>query len=387
MELERDPSRDDSTAQAPRRARRVLHVLWALDIGGAERAVFQLVREQRRQGVGADVLVGSHAGPYGERVRAVGATVHELGQRHALDVLRARPAAALFAAYDVVHVHVPEPLLVALAARRSRTWRAVYTHRGGIRDHAFAKRVRHAVVGRALRNRFDALSANTLQSARAAAALYRIPIARIPITYNGIDVALLAPARPLADVLGELPDAARTAVRLGTAANLRAWKRVDRLLRLVASLPGERIHAVILGDGPHRPELERLSRSLGVEDRVTFAGRREHIGDYLQAIDVFVLPSGPEEAFGNAVVEAMGVGLPVCVFADGGGLVEHVTDGETGFVVADERELVDRVRELVHDAGLRKRLGSAAQAAVRSRYAVAAMVHRYDELYGQARDE
>ena len=155
---------------------------------------------------------------------------------------------------------------------------------------------------------------------------------------------------------------------------------------MVASLPGDPIHCVILGDGPHKPELERLADSLGVADRVTFTGRREHVGDYLQAIDVFVLPSGPEEAFGNAAVEAMGVGLPVCVFADGGGLTEHVTDGETGYVVSDDQELVERVHSLVHDPELRARLGEAARAAVRSRYGLAATVGRYEHLYGQARE-
>ena len=62
-------------------------------------------------------------------------------------------------------------------------------------------------------------------------------------------------------------------------------------------------------------------------------------------MDVFALPSGPEESFGNAAVEAMGVGLPTVVFADGGGLVEHVIDGETGFVVRDQAEFVQRLRE------------------------------------------
>ena len=194
------------SAVAPPRAARVLHVLWTMEIGGAERAVYQLVREQRDRGVAADVLVGRRAGPYGERVRTAGATVHELGQRHALDVLRGRAAIDIFAQYDIVHVHVPEPLLVAIAGRRSRTWRAVYTHRGGVRSHSAAKRMRHALVGHYLRSRFDALSGNTLQSARAASSLYSIPLARIPVTYNGLDLALLEPTRPLDDVLAELPE-------------------------------------------------------------------------------------------------------------------------------------------------------------------------------------
>src|SRR3954452_4637773 len=43
---------------------RVLHVVWTLDMGGTERAVFQLVSAQRRQGIHADVAVGHVLGFY-----------------------------------------------------------------------------------------------------------------------------------------------------------------------------------------------------------------------------------------------------------------------------------------------------------------------------------
>ena len=65
------------------------------------------------------------------------------------------------------------------------------------------------------------------------------------------------------------------------------------------------------------------------------------MASYLQVMDVFCLPSTALESFGNAAVEAMAAGLPTVVFADGGGLVEHIDDGQTGFVVADQKELED----------------------------------------------
>jgi glycosyltransferase involved in cell wall biosynthesis len=138
---------------------------------------------------------------------------------------------------------------------------------------------------------------------------------------------------------------------------------------------------MIIGDGPERPALERLSDELGIADRVAFVGSTRRVGDYLQALDVFVLPSGPEESFGNAAVEAMGVGLPTVVFADGGGLTEHVEDRETGFVANDQGDLVDKLSVLVRDHELRTRLGTAASASVRAKYSIDAMVDRYDDLY------
>jgi hypothetical protein len=67
-------------------SQRILHVLWHMDIGGAERALYQHVREQRRHGRAADILLGSHAGFYGEKARDCGATVIELHQKNNLDM-------------------------------------------------------------------------------------------------------------------------------------------------------------------------------------------------------------------------------------------------------------------------------------------------------------
>jgi glycosyltransferase involved in cell wall biosynthesis len=87
-------------------------------------------------------------------------------------------------------------------------------------------------------------------------------------------------------------------------------------------------------------------------------------------MDVFCLPSTGLESFGNAAVEAMAVGLPTVVFADGGGLVEHIDDGETGFVVSDQQELEDTLRRLLADVELRRRVGDRARGVVRRRYSL-----------------
>jgi glycosyltransferase involved in cell wall biosynthesis len=353
----------------------IAQVVWSLDIGGAQRAVYQLVRALRTRGLMVDVVVASRAGLYGERLQAEGMPVHELRQRSAVDFAAARRARGLFAEYDIVHFHSADGLLVREAARLPQT-ELFYTHRAGVFQYPLKRGLKYAAMGRYLRGRFS-VSANTQQGARAACALFGIPMEKIRVLYNGIDFSLLEPTRPVEDALRELgspPDA----FRVGTSGNLRDWKRIERLLHAVAALP---IHGVVIGDGPERRSLERLANHLGIRDRVTFVGETKDVGDYLQGLDVFVLPSGPEESFGNSAVEAMGVGLPTIVFADGGGLTEHIVDGETGFVVRDQAELVRRVAELALDDKLRAQIGAAAREAVRLRYSMDAMVDRYLELY------
>ena len=146
---------------------------------------------------------------------------------------------------------------------------------------------------------------------------------------------------------------------------------------------GRPVHCYVLGDGPARAELEEQTRRLGVADKVTFTGKVERMGDYLQLFDIFVLPSGPEESFGNSAVEAMGVGIPTIVFADGGGLVEHVDDGVTGYLVRDVAELGARLELLASDQDLRRSIGDAARREMLDRYSPARMVDRYSALYEQ----
>ena len=108
---------------------------------------------------------------------------------------------------------------------------------------------------------------------------------------------------------------------------------------------------------------------------------RENVIDYLQAMDAFVLPTGPEESFGNAAVEAMALKLPVIVFADGGGLLEHVEDSVTGLVVKDVSALTTALSALRASDSLRHDLGMAASAFVRRRYSLHNMYAAYEALY------
>lgn len=370
---------DGSTRSEP--VGSILHVLWHMDTGGAERAVYQLVREQRRRGIEADVLLASGGGLYAELARQGGTRVFELGQRRTFDLSVASEAAAISAKYAIVHFHYPELGLMHFVARRSRA-RLYYTHRAGVFSYRPRQLARYKLAGFYFRRRFTRISANTCQAARAAARLFGISESLIDVTYNGLDFELLTPRLSKGEVLeahGLTSETERFYV--GTSANLRNWKRIERLLRAVAELRDGHVTCFVIGDGPARAKLEGLARELGIESSVVFTGHKEHVGDYLQLLDAFVLPSGPQESFGNAAVEAMGMSIPTIVFADGGGLPEHVTDGTTGYVVDTTEQLASRLKMLAAAPRLRRRVGAAAREYVRGQYGVGAMIDQYAAFY------
>lgn len=124
---------------------------------------------------------------------------------------------------------------------------------------------------------------------------------------------------------------------------------------------GQRLAVRIVGDGPERCELERVTHALGLTNVVTFAGQLPH--DRLVAefatCDVFCLPS-LQEGFGIVYLEAMASGKPVVALRASSTpeLIEH---GVNGLLATphDEADLADALQQLLDDAALRTSMGGA----------------------------
>jgi phosphatidylinositol alpha-1,6-mannosyltransferase len=154
-----------------------------------------------------------------------------------------------------------------------------------------------------------------------------LPARRVTVVPNGLDPDWALPPRPEA---GARPRAGRHLLAVARLHPDDAYKGVDRTLEALARLDAPP-PLVVAGDGPDRPRLEALSRTLGVEAR--FPGRVDDAtlaALYRDAL-AFVLPS-TGEGFGLVYLEAMAASLP-CVAARAGGAPEVVIDGETGVVV------------------------------------------------------
>ena len=363
---------------------KVLHFLWSGEVGGAERAVFQLVaRQSRDPNLQVGVLFGRGSGPYHRRIAELGVPVHALDLPGAGSPRTLTGGVPVMRRYDLHHFHALEPLAFAaslLAGRRTR----VFTARAGVPSppESGRKAARYRMGGLLLQRGFHGFSGNTRHATRAGAERFGIDPERFTTTYNGLDFSLLAANRTRSEVRREL--GAGDGFVVGTAAILKWWKRVDRLLEAAAAARIEGLRVVVLGDGPELARLRARADDLGLTGRVHFAGRLEDVADAVSAMDAFVLPSNDRESFGNAVVEAMALGVPSAVFADSPGIVEHVDDGRTGFVVRDVPELTAVLERLAAHPGLRARIGAAGSDAVRSKYTLEAMSQAYAELYARA---
>ena len=131
---------------------------------------------------------------------------------------------------------------------------------------------------------------------------------------------------------------------------------------------------LICGDGPLRQDLAALATSLGVSDRVTFAGFRGDLDALIPCFDIFCL-SSHLEGLGTSVLDAMCFSRPV-VATRAGGIPDAVVDGETGRLTEprDHAGLARALLETLDSSSTRERYGASGRARFEKEFTSAAMV-------------
>jgi glycosyltransferase involved in cell wall biosynthesis len=199
---------------------------------------------------------------------------------------------------------------------------------------------------------------------------------------------------PLVPARGER-GAARAALGLAPEAfvvailgRISTWKGQDMLIRALAAM-GDDDDTIALVAGDPWPgeearlrDLRTLAAQLGVADRVRFTGFRSDVENVYGAADVVAVASTQPDPLPNAALEAAAAGCCV-VAADHGGLPEILEDGVTGRLVTpgDPAALAAALAQLRADPAARERLGAAAAAATRVRFAPALLLERAQALY------
>lgn len=158
---------------------------------------------------------------------------------------------------------------------------------------------------------------------------------------------------------------------------LRSWAEV------VAAHPGATL--LIVGDGPARPDIERVISELGLADSVTLLGRREDVADILATVDG-VVSASVDEALPTALIEAAACGLPV-VATDAGGTREIVVDDVTGRLVPlrDVAALTEALLSTIGDPERADRYGRAGRARVEEKYSLNRWIDELNTLYAEVR--
>lgn len=165
---------------------------------------------------------------------------------------------------------------------------------------------------------------------------------------------------------------------------LDAAKQVEHCIEAFKELAIDHVNwdLHIYGDGPMKASLILLIKKFGLQNRVFLMGKTTNPWSVMANADAFVMTS-MREGFPNALLEAMGVGLPCVVYDCLSGPREISCDGAGASLVPlnDQISLVKAIRCLMDDGNFRKELGCRARSCVFARYEYQIVLNQWNTLF------
>jgi glycosyltransferase involved in cell wall biosynthesis len=282
----------------------IVFVLPSFAGGGAERVALTLAAGLRSHGFDTSILAFSGDGPLSSAVPA-DVPVHILGKARLRNaawplVRRLRQTRPDLVVSTLPHVNL---LLGAIRPVLPRRTALLLRQSNMVARGGPAPKRRKALAYRFAYRNADAVVALTAAMRSELSELTGLDPVAIAVVPNPVDVVRLR-----ADMVAGGFER-RAAVELVASGRLVAQKNTAGLLHLLARVPAD-WHVTVLGEGPERDALAELTITLGIADRVAFAGFRDRPAALVGHADAFVM-AARWEGMPNAALEALACGTPV----------------------------------------------------------------------------
>jgi L-malate glycosyltransferase len=329
-------------------------------------------------------LVAAEDAVLAERAAAAGVTVHKVSR----GALRLPAALKIFdltktGRFDLVHVNEAHGLTAAWLARAHRRLPLIVSRRVGYPiGESHIARARYKAAARII-----AISHWVARQLADSG----VPRGQMAVVYEGVEIP--PPTRETRAQARSRWNISADAPLLGNVGVLLADKGQEWLIRALGSIRKEfrDCRLLLAGDGPCRPQLEKLAREMGLADAVIFAGFVEEIEAVYSALDVFLFPA-QFEGLGTSLLAAMSYGIPsiafqCCAFG------EIIEDGKSGMLV-ENRSLPGvelAIARLLHDQQFAQRMGEAGRKRIEEVFSADRMVEEtikiYEEVCGSRRKQ
>ncbi|MBL7068436.1 MAG: lipopolysaccharide heptosyltransferase II [Candidatus Omnitrophica bacterium] len=221
---------------------------------------------------------------------------------------------------------------------------------------------------------------------------FKIPRSKIKFIPRGVDLNRFEFGEPKEKRIKkrDLPGLARDGgFTVGVISRLTPIKGHIYLIKAlsVVSRMVPKLKLLIVGEPSpgkegYKRELELLVRRLGLSQVVEFTGWKEDIPEVMSQLDLLVLPSVTQEAFGRVIIEAQACGVPV-VATRIGGIVDLIEDGVNGLLVTPEdiQALTESMLKIYKDPESAQRLAVEARRNVEEKFSLDKMAQRTVDLY------
>lgn len=327
---------------------KILQVITSLEIGGAETLVVNLIPRLSVLGHTVDLCIfnGTET-PLIQRLKVESPQTKIYALGHSVyNPLYILKLMKIMKGYDIVHTHNSSPqLFVAIAnlyrhtklvstehntSNRKRNWkwyRPIESWLYGKYNHIICiSKIAEERLREYMKGEWIIQSSNRYKT--------------ITTINNGIDVNAISQALPCKDLLSKKE--ARKAILM--VAGFREQKDQDTILRAVNQLDKDKFEVWFAGIGERMEEVQQLSKSLGVDDRVRFLGLRTDIPNVLKAADIIVM-SSHWEGLSLSNVEGMSAHKPF-IASDVNGLREVTKGYGILFPHEDAKALANEINQL-----------------------------------------
>jgi len=353
---------------------KIAQLLPSLDVGGMERLVIALARQQQTEGHHPIIYCMNHGGAMCASTVAEGIPVVEFAKGPGFSWSFVRRLAAQLRADrpDVLHTHNALVHHYGVIAARFADIPVVVNTRHGYGNLQWSAK-REGLFNAAARWT-DAIVLVSTGVQRYFVEQRRIAAESTHVILNGTDCSAFLKQRAR-------PGSHRPAFRFGTVGRLAPPKSHVTLIRafarVAAETPGAELH--ILGEGECRPAIEAAIAEERLDGRVTLHGYSSDVAGFLSKLDVFVL-SSISEGLPLAVLEAMGAGLPI-VSTRLPGIVEVAPENEIAWYCepGDAMALADSMIATARRSDLAA-VGQAASEIAR-RYSISETWREYESLF------
>jgi glycosyltransferase involved in cell wall biosynthesis len=363
---------------------RILHIISSGGMYGAEAVILNLSRTLNEQGHTSLLGIFSNSSnpnlQLHERALQEGIESHLISCRGQVDRTGLASIRALAASTraDLIHAHGYKADVYVYLAMRGSTMPLVSTCHTWYDDNRLVWF--YGVIDRRVLRRYQAIVAVS-DDVRQRLVDSGVPANRIHFIRNGIDL------RPFTNARASLRHLALPgSLLIGWVGRLTYDKGPDIFLRAIAQVRPEFPTAryILVGEGPYRPEVERLLTDLALGDVVHLLGQRSDMPAVYASCD-FMVSSSRQEGLPMAILEGMAAGLP-WIATSVGAVPMVIHHSQNGILIAPENVgvLAKSLISMMQNPAERALMGAAARSLTESEFSAERMATDYLRVYSTA---
>jgi glycosyltransferase involved in cell wall biosynthesis len=364
----------------------VAHLVIALDNGGLEHLVTRWTDYRNKQAKGSTHIIcldqnGSLAGEFDEdAIHCISAD----RSRCPWDRQAVRQLSKLLSDLGIalVHSHNSAAHLYGVLASRKIGIAHLQTQHGmDIHGRGFKGTLRNRILG-FFTSQYAAVSTEV---ARNICKNHGVSPTKVHFVANGVGehrTATVQVLQQLRDTL-KIPKDAFVLGSVGRLATVKGWDLfLPVFAKMVKKTTSEKpLHLLLVGDGPERDRLQRITQDLDIERNVSLAGFQQDCHPYYDLINLFVMPSR-SEGLSVSLLEAMQAGCPVAVTSVG----EHtklITVSRGGILLTpeDSKSWLKKLSDFIHNTDKQSKCALRGQAHIQSHYTLENTYKNYEALY------